>query len=76
MLITRDIRLIIYGLVVSAYMAISYEVFKDLMKTPIDFNSIITSTIAGLGSLGVGIVVFFTLIYKKRLDWLQPQNCT
>jgi hypothetical protein len=67
-LITRDIRLIVYGLVVSAYMAISYEVFKDLMKTPIDFNSIIASAIAGLGSLGVGIVVFFTLIYKKRLD--------
>jgi len=48
-------------------MAMSYEIIKDLMKAPIDTSVIITTAIAGFGSLGVGMVVFFVLIYKTRL---------
>ena len=48
-------------------MAMSYEIIKDLMKTPIDNSAIITTALAGLGSLGVGFGLFFFLIYKKRL---------
>ncbi|MGB6463044.1 MAG: hypothetical protein WBF38_02315 [Nitrosotalea sp.] len=65
MLIDRDIRLVLSGIVVTAYMTISYEFIKDLLKTPINVGDIIITVIAGLGSLVVGFGVFFFLIYKK-----------
>ncbi len=67
MQIARDLRLVFWGIVVSAYMIMSYDIFKDLMKTPTDFSGIITTTVAGLGSLGVGMAVLFFLNSKKTL---------
>jgi hypothetical protein len=60
----RDVRLVLYGIVIAAYITISYEIAKDLMKTPIDNNAIITTAIAGFVSLGVGIGTFYFLISK------------
>ena len=65
MLLSRDIRLVIYGIVITAYMTMSYEIVKDFMKKPIDTNDIISTAIAGLFSLGVGIGAFFFLTHKK-----------
>ena len=65
-MINREIRLILYGIVVTAYMTISYEFIKDMLKTPIDVGNIITTVAAGLVSLVVGFGVFFFLIRKKH----------
>ena len=62
----REKRSIIYGMVITAYMVIAYDVFQELAKKPIDLNLISVKVLAGLGSLGVGVVIFAFLIYKNK----------
>lgn len=61
----KEIRSFVYGIVVSAYMIISYDIIQEFAKTPIDFTLIGIKALAGFGSLGIGLVVFLFLISKK-----------
>ena len=62
----REIRSVIYGIVITVYTVIAYDIFQELAKTPIDWYIIGVKVIAGLGSLGVGVLVFAFLIYKNN----------
>jgi hypothetical protein len=56
----EEIKLIFIGIVISAYMAMSYDIVQALMINP--YENILPKAVAGLVSMGVGgtIVYFFT----------------
>jgi len=62
---SRDVRLVFYGIIITAYMTMFYDIAKDLQKNPYDFHDISLIGIAGFVSLLVGVVTFFILAYKK-----------
>ena len=62
----EDIKLIVYGIVTSAYITIFYDIFQELAKKPIDINAIGIKAFAGFGSLIIGLGVLYYLTYKKR----------
>ena len=66
-LLSANTKLVFYGIVVTAYMAMAYDVVKDLFEKPYDWTTVWHTLVAGILSLGVGIAVFVFLIYKKKL---------
>ena len=66
-MLSKDTKLVLYGIIITAYMAMAYDIVKEFMAKPQDLQSIVNTGIAGLISLGVGIGVFVFLIYKKKL---------
>ena len=56
----EKVRLILYGIVVSAYMTMFYDIVQTLMINP--YENILPKAVAGLVSIGVGgfLIYFFT----------------
>ena len=70
----EEIKLIIYGIVASAYMVISYDIIQELVRNPIDWVVIWTKVPAGLISMVIGICVIYFLTWKRTSD--QPKGNT
>ena len=57
----NEIRLVIYSIIASAYMIITYDIIQALMQDPINYNIIPIKATAGLISAGIGAGVIFML---------------
>jgi len=61
----EEIKLIVYGIVASAYITIFYDLFQEFAKTPIDFEIIKIKALAGFGSIFVGLGALWYLVRKR-----------
>lgn len=62
----NEIRSFVIGIAVTTYMVIAYDTFQDAIKNGVNFITLGTNVAAGVGSLGIGLLVFFLLIFKKK----------
>jgi len=45
-MLDKDLKLVLYGIVITAYMGIAYQITKDLMTPPVDNSEIIRTAFA------------------------------
>ena len=57
---------LIIGIAVTAYMVMAYDTIQNMLKNGFNLVTFGHNAVAMVGSLGIGLLVFYLLIYKKK----------
>ena len=61
----KEIKLIVFAIIASAYMTIFYDIFQEFANDPIDWDVVGIKVVGGLISMGIGVGVIYYLTWKR-----------